>query len=696
MSIYVLIPLLPLFAFLLLVAGGQRWRDQSHRIAIPAMGLSFALSVSAFFEVWWNGPIAISLYRLFQSGLLTIDLGLYLDQLTVLLLLLVTGVSGVVHVFSSRYMIGDPRYNRFFAVIALFTFSMLMLVMSSNLLMLYVFWEIMGLCSYLLISHWSQRLPAIRAATKAFLVNSIADVGLGFGIILTFATFGTLDIPTILSQAGSMQNHTVNILGWMGLDLEIHPVTIIPFFLFMGAMGKSAQLPFHVWLPFAMEAPTPVSALIHAATMVNAGPFLLVRLSPLFVLSPYAMTFIAVIGGATALFAAVVSVTQSDIKKNLAYSTISQIGFMIMSCGIGAFVLAIFHLLAHGFLKAFLFLSTGNALQAVQTHRHPEHSHNASIQPKMSLYVGALALACLPPFVIFSGPYEAVWVAHGFPSARIVFWVMGLMTVFFTAMYVFRGIFSLFQSGPLMMGYRTGEPSVASPQIFSPSHFGGVFVVGGVMVAILVTVWTWFVPFLTPALGLPSTTGIEVEPTVGITGWMLLPLCAAIGGWAYALFLQASSHGGEGGESAFMKKLYVLFLNKGYFDEIYDAYIVQPTLCVAHWLWQKVDVQIIDRAVVGTASVSVLLAKWAWRVVDLRGIDRTTVGIGQQTVGFGRWLWETIDIRGLEGAVDQVGKGTDTTGQYLDAAGPRTLQHHLLVMIFWLVMGICVLYLLMA
>lgn len=279
------------------------------------MGLSFGLSLFAFFEVATNGPISVSLYRLMQAGSLVVDLNLYIDQLTVLLLMLVTGVSSVVHVFSSRYMISDPRYNRFFAVIALFTFSMLMLVMSGNLLMLYVFWEVMGLCSYLLISHWAQRKPAIQAATKAFIVNAIADVGLGFGIILTFATFGTLDIQTILAQAEGLQDHTINMLGWMGMDYQIHPITIIPFFLFVGAMGKSAQLPFHVWLPFAMEAPTPVSALIHAATMVNAGPFLLVRMSPLLMLSPEAMTFIAIVGGATALFAAMVSMVQSDIKK---------------------------------------------------------------------------------------------------------------------------------------------------------------------------------------------------------------------------------------------------------------------------------------------------------------------------------------------------------------------------------------------
>jgi len=692
-TIFVFIPLLPLFAFLLLVAGGRKWGDQGHRIAIPAIGLSFVLSIGAFLEVLVDGPISIPLYQLVRSGPLVIDVGLYLDQLTVLLLLLVTGVSGVVHVFSSRYMIGDPRYNRFFAVIALFTFSMVMLVMSSNLVMLYVFWEVMGLCSYLLISHWAERQPAIRAATKAFLVNAIADVGLGFGIILTFSTFGTLDIQSIVSQAESMKDHTVNILGWLGFNFQIHPLTVIPFFLFMGAMGKSAQIPFHVWLPFAMEAPTPVSALIHAATMVNAGPFLLVRLSPLLVQSPAAMICIAVIGAVTALCAAIVSMTQSDIKKNLAYSTMSQIGFMIMACGIGAFVVAIFHLLAHGFLKAFLFLSTGNTLRAVHAHHHSRVVHDSSI-PLTPLSVGALVLACLPPFVIFSGPYESVWVAHGFASARVLFWVMGLMTVFFTAMYVFREMVALFQSGPLTRHRQTGNLVVVTPQVFSPFHLTMVLIGGSGMVALLFWVWTWFVPFLTPALALPASPESMGPRTRGISWWILLPLAVAIAGWGLAFSRHASSGKRKTRESDLMSRLYILFLNKGYFDEMYDVYLVQPTLRFAHWLWQKIDVQVIDRMVHGLATGSVGFAKWVWQVVDLKGIDRLTMNVGRGSVGFGRWLWQLIDIRGLEGTVGKIGTGADAAGHLMQEAGPRTLQHHLLLMIFWLVLAIGVLYLL--
>ena len=424
MDIFALIPLLPLLAFVTIAFGGRWLKGQAHRIGIPALVLSFGLSVLAFVEVIQHGPFSLPLYTLLHVSQLHIELGLYVDQLTVLLLLLVTGVSSLVHMFSSRYMHGDPRYERFFAVIALFTFSMLMLVMSTNLLMLFISWEIMGICSYLLISHWSERKSACNAATKSFLVNSVAGVGLSFGIILAFATFHTLDIQTILRQAPDMADRTINVLGWMGLEWNIHLLTIIALFLFVGAIGKSSQVPLHVWLPFAMEAPTPVSALIHAATMVNAGVFLVARMSPLIMQSTVAMTVIAVIGGTTALFAAFISLAQSDIKKILAYSTMSQIGFMIMTCGLGAFVAAIFHLLAHGALKAFLFLSTGNALQNVIGTPHPhtgKPSHHPVLTHSWSLYLGALVLCVIPHLSFFQvpmngygprfPPYPVIWLS---------------------------------------------------------------------------------------------------------------------------------------------------------------------------------------------------------------------------------------------------------------------------------------------
>ena len=697
MAIFVLIPLLPLFASLILVLGGRRWGEESHRIGIPAIGLSFGLSVLAFLEVLRNGPFTLSLYRLFRSGSLAIDLSLYIDQLTVLLLLLVTGVSGIVHVYSSRYMIGDPRYNRFFAAIALFTFSMVLLVMSGNLLMLLVSWEVMGICSYLLIAHASQRPSACRAATKAFLVNAVADVGLSFGIILTFFTFGTLDIQTILAQAESMQNHTVNILGWLGLDFQIYPVTLIPFFLFMGAMGKSAQMPFHVWLPFAMEAPTPVSALIHAATMVNAGPFLLVRMSPLIVLSPFAMTFIAIIGATTAVFAGIVSLTQSDIKKILAYSTISQIGFMIMTCGLGAFVVAIFHLLAHGCYKAFFFLSTGNALRSVE----PGHGHGSDEPPSPQgmgvLYGGALLLACIPPFILFSGSYEYLWGVTGFSSAVMGFRIIGLITIFVTSLYLFRVVTSIFVHGPKTY-WPVFKPKALTthsirPKLVNGSILTALFLATLLLGGILTLFWQWFAGFLAPSLILPGVSLNEGPVNVGSPVWLLISLGVAVAGWVFA-YLRAQSRSQVTGSASGRTWLYILFWNKLYFDEIYDAYLVNPTIRLAHWLWRIIDMSIVDKFIHSIASYSILFAQWLWRIVDIKGIDRIVMGVGQQSVGLSRWLWKVVDVGWLEQNVSQVVRQADTAGQLFQEVEPRTIQHQLLVMILWLVLATGVLYIL--
>lgn len=687
MTLFVLIPLLPLLASLILVLGGRRWGENGHRIGIPAVAVSFGLSVAAFFEVWWNGPFTISLYRLFHSGSLTIDLTLFVDQLTVLLLLLVTGVSVIVHVYSSRYMIGEARYNRFFAVLALFTFSMIFLVMSGNLLMMLVSWEVMGLCSYLLISHAAERPPACRAATKVFLVNAVADVGLSFGVILTFFTFGTLDIQTILAQAPTMKDHTINLLGWMGLDFQVHSVTVIPFFLFMGAMGKSAQIPFHVWLPFAMEAPAPVSALNYAATVVNAGPFLLVRMSPLIILSPYAMAFIAIIGAATAIFAGIVCLTQSDIKRNLAYSTISQIGFMVMACGLGAFAVAVFHLLAHGCYKAFFFLSTGNALRDVEQnleHGAPEHA--APGEGMGPLYGGALLLALVPPLILFSGPYEYLWTITGFASATIGFKTVGLITVFVAAQYIFKSVISLFAHGPKAYWPATG-PHGLQAQTVRPRFLNGSILAGLLLIVVfagglLIQLWNWFANFIGPALPSPGITPAEME--TGFPVWLVTAIGAAVAGWAWAYSAHVRSGTLARDASRKRNRLYVLFWNKGYLDEIYDACLVAPTIRFAHWLWRTIDVKIIDHFIHSIATFSVSFARLLWRIIDMRVIDRFIHLVAAYSVHFAGWLWKIVDIRWLEQKVGLVAVKVNSAGQVLQEIESRTIQRQLLIMLFWL------------
>ena len=644
---YILIPLLPLLASATIAIAGRWLGESSRKVGMLAIGTSFGLSVAAFVQLVLRGePICIPLYDLFRCGKYVVDLGLYIDQLTVLLLLLVTGVSFVVHVYSSRYMIGEQRYSRFFAVMALFTFAMVTLVMSSNLLMIFMCWEIMGICSYLLISHQAHRKAACSAATKAFLVNAVADVGLLFGVILTFVTFETLNIQEILGQAASMSGQTIDLLGWAGFECRIRTTTMITLFLFMGCLGKSAQVPFHVWLPNAMEAPTPVSALIHAATMVNAGPFLLVRFSALVMLSPVAMTLIAIVGGTTAIFAAVVSLTQSDIKKILAYSTISQIGFMIMTCGVGAFVAAIFHMLAHGCLKGFLFLSTGNQLEATGSHGHHE---SASRQPRRpwALYFGALSLACIPPIVIFSGPYEMLWTAHNSDAGRIAFWVIGLLTVFLTAAYLVRGVTSLFQQS---------VSAHVRARFFSPTHILGISLGTLGLSGLLIAIWSWFVPFLAPALTDAYPPGGTVWQPGGFFPWLLLPLLAAFGWLGRCGYCCRENRGRLMiARSNFGKTMYVLVLNKFYLDEIYTIIVVRPVIRFAKWLWRAIDVRGIDGLIRGVATIAVLLSQWLWRVVDVRGIDRAVGGSAHQTIELARWLWQSIDVRVIDRTVEGTG-----------------------------------------
>ncbi|HIO22026.1 MAG TPA: NADH-quinone oxidoreductase subunit L [Nitrospirales bacterium] len=688
MSLYVLIPLLPFFAFLAIAVGGRQLGEGSQRIGIPAMALSFALAVVACVDVFVNGPIAISLYTLMQSGTLTIDVGLYFDQLSVLLLLLVTGISALVHVYSSRYMQGDARYARFFALISLFTFSMIMLLLSNNLLVVLVFWEVMGICSYFLIGFWAERISAVRAATKAFLVNAVADIGLGFGIILTFATFGTLDIRQIIAAATEHSADTVNLLSLAGGEWHVASLTVICFFLFVGAMGKSAQLPFHGWLPSAMEAPTPVSALIHAATMVNAGIYLIIRLSPVFVLAPSVMTFIAVVGGATALFAAVVALTQTDIKRILAFSTISQLGFMMLVCGVGAFAAAVFHLLAHGVLKAYLFLSTGNALKSVATH----HATHRVPTPPWNLSIWALVFACLPPLILFSGPYERLWTAVLDQPAGWIFFALGGMTVFFTAYYLFGLIASIFQHPTPVEWDIISDPLDPRPTLASPAMIAAVAIATLGLGAALMFVWDRFAHALAPVLGseVLVTRGAD-DPAVNSL-WIIASLAIALAGWGFAYYLHLHPYRPPLLGTSLSKTMYVLCLNRWYADELYQAMVVRPTLGVARWLSQVVEIKGIDRMVNAMGRLSISLANLIWKVVELGGINRTVNVTGNFTVKAACWLLNVVEIRGIDRAVDGIGHQADSTGQTLRKADRPLIQQQMLVMIFWLVMAIILFY----
>ena len=330
--LYALIPFLPLFSFLVVGIGEQWIKDRAHLVAVPAMAGSFLLSLLALHDVATGAPINVTLYTWLTSGNLDIHIGISIDRLTAVMLILVTTVSTLVHIYTIGYMHGEPGYARFFAYIALFTFSMLMLVMADNLLQLFVFWEAVGLCSYLLIGHWYERPSACAAATKAFLVNRVGDFGFILGLFLVWVTFGSLDYVTIFAHAQELASNTTNLLGPFGGTWNVSVMTMICLLLFTGAVGKSAQVPLHVWLPDAMEGPTPVSALLHAG-VVNVGGFVMIRLSPLMAHASVAQDILLYVGLGTALVGSLVMMTRMSIKLVLAWSTIAQMGFVLVHVG---------------------------------------------------------------------------------------------------------------------------------------------------------------------------------------------------------------------------------------------------------------------------------------------------------------------------------------------------------------------------
>src|SRR5213592_1888579 len=444
---YVLIPLLPFAAFLIIGLFGHWIRERAHWVAVPAVFGSFLLSLSTFDDIAHGNPIHLTLYSWITSGAFTVNVGLYIDRLTAAMLLLVTIVSGLVHVYTIGYMHGEPGYARFFAYVALFTFSMLMLVMADNFLQLYMFWEAVGLCSYLLIGHWYERKTACDAATKAFVVNRVGDFGFGLGVILIFAVFGSLQYDQVFNHAVLIEGQTINLLKPLGGEWPVEVMTVICLLLFAGAVGKSAQVPLHVWLPDAMEGPTHISALIHAATMVTAGVFMVARLAPLYNLSPVAMAVVAITGGVTMVVGATIALTQTDIKRVVAYSTVSQLGYMIMACGLGAYTAGIYHLLTHGAFKALLFLGCGSVIIAL--HHEQDMRRMGGLKDKMpitywTMLIGALTLSGFPFTAGFFSKDEilvSVWSAG--PLGQVLT-IVGLATAFMTAFYSFRLLFVTF------------------------------------------------------------------------------------------------------------------------------------------------------------------------------------------------------------------------------------------------------------
>jgi NADH-quinone oxidoreductase subunit L len=602
---YELIPLLPLTSFLILGIFGHWIRDKAHLVAVPAVILSFVISLAAFIDVAGGHHSTFRLYTWLTSGTLDIHIGLMIDRLTAVMLLLVTAVSALVHIYTIGYMQGDPGYARFFSYIALFTFSMLMLVLADNFLQLFVFWEAVGLCSYLLIGHWYERPSAVAAATKAFIVNRVGDFGFILGLLLVFTTFGSLEYATVFANVGREAGQVINVLEPLGGTLEVSALTVICLLLFMGAVGKSAQVPLHVWLPDAMEGPTPISALIHAATMVTAGVFMVARLAPLYDASPAAMSVVAVVGAMTMVLGATIALTQTDIKRVVAYSTMSQLGYMMMACGLGAYTAGMYHLLTHGAFKALLFLGCGSVIIAL--HHEQDMRRMGGLKDRLPItywtfVVGSLALAGFPLTAGFFSKDDILVSAWSSGPLGQVLTVFGLLTALMTAFYSFRLVFVTFW-GPSHVdrhhAAHVHEPShtmtvpllvlavlsiatgyVGIPEFLSPmfEHEGSAHDSGGTMIMLLAT-----------AMGI-----------LGITGAY----------YAYVLHPSLPDRWAQQWRTA-----YEWSLHKWYVDEAYDRSIVRPTFAAAAELWKRIDVGIIDGAVNGIAR-AIAWGGWLLRLVQ--------------------------------------------------------------------------------
>ena len=596
-SLYLLVPLAPLAGAIVAGLWGQAiGRVWSHRVTILSVLIAFLCSMVVFIDVLNGNSFNGAVYTWVTSGETRFEIGFLIDRLSALMMVVVTFVSLMVHVYTIGYMAEDPGYQRFFSYISLFTFSMLMLVMANNFLQLFFGWEAVGLVSYLLIGFWYTRPSAVYANLKAFIVNRVGDFGFLLGIGLVLATFGTLDYGAVFSQASS--------LGEKGIEIvPNHPwllLTVICVCLFIGAMGKSAQFPLHVWLPDSMEGPTPISALIHAATMVTAGIFMVARMSPLYELSQTARSVVLVIGAITALFMGLVALTQYDIKRVVAYSTLSQLGYMTVALGASAYSAAIFHLMTHAFFKAVLFLAAGSVIIAL--HHEQDMRRMGGLKQYMpwtywTLLIGAVASAGIPPLAGFFSK-DAIIEAARFsqtPGAAFAYLCV-LGTVFVTATYTFRLVFMAFH----------GEPSfdVAHPPHESPA----VVTVPLVLLAIPSIGSGWWVgsvvfgDYFGSSLAQPSLGewhGILQYTIHGITA---PPFWLAVAGIATAWYLYRVRTDLPRKIAIAFGPLYALVERKYGFDELYARLFAGGARLIGTGLWKGGDQRTIDGVLVNGSA----------------------------------------------------------------------------------------------
>lgn len=590
--------LAPLVGFLF---NGLRFRSKNYllagSVATLASGLSFAsalLLVTQLFGHEAPRAVSVNFFEWISLDALRVNAGFVIDHISAIMVLVVTGVGTLIHLFSIGYMSHDERPSKYFAYLNFFMFNMLLLILGENLLLMFVGWEGVGLSSYLLIGFWFTDKEKAAAGMKAFVTNRIGDAGFLLGIFTLFFLFGTLDFSEILSRLPAVAE-----VGWAG------PMTLACLFLFIGATGKSAQIPLYVWLPDAMAGPTPVSALIHAATMVTAGVYMIVRLNPLFLLAPNALHVVAVVGALTAVLAATIGLTQWDIKKVLAYSTVSQLGYMFLACGVGAFGAAIFHLMTHAFFKALMFLGSGSVIHAM--HEEQDIRKMGGLKKylpvtHMTFMLGWLAIIGLPPFSGFFSKDEILWMSFSSPLGHKGLWALGVLGAIFTAFYMTR----------LMALTFWGKSRV--PESVHPHESPAVMTLPLIVLAVLAAVGGF--------VGIPHVLGqfIPGHPVNWLEHWfegvILTP--KSVEAHHYSTVLELSLMGISVSLAAIsalvahnwyvvntdkpkalvakVSGLYRFVYNKYYVDEFYFSRIINPLVDASRALWGYVDVNFIDKA----------------------------------------------------------------------------------------------------
>jgi NADH-quinone oxidoreductase subunit L len=712
--------MLPFTAFLINGLFGRRYlKDFSQWVSIATIIGSMLIAMYAFTRVAGGEIIKVPLYNWVAFGDFNINIGLYIDHLTSIMLLVVTIVSTLVHIYTVGYLHGDPGFYRFFAYLSLFTFSMLMLVLADNYLVIYVFWESVGLCSYLLIGFWYKKKSATDAGKKAFIANRVGDFGFGIGIMTIFTVFGTFNFHGPAGIFANAHLYVGNVFNILGFSVPVIP--LICLLLFVGAMGKSAQFPLFVWLPDAMEGPTSCSALIHAATMVTAGVYMVARSSAIYVLSPGAMQVVAVVGCFTAIFAATIAVVQNDIKKVLAYSTISQLGYMVLACGVGAFTAGIFHLMTHAFFKALLFLGAGSVIHAMSGEQDMRKMGGLLPHMKWTGYSFLAATLAIAGFPLLSGFFSKDQIlGEVFKGGHYILWFIGLFTAFLTAFYMFRLYFMTFL-GKSRVEKHAAEHLHESPKVMT-------------VPLVILAVFSVFVGVI---VGVPLENGLihkhlhnvvpshhqvmEIQKTAKVNDISIVSKAYAAADHGAEHAAEGATHGGaehkkethakggqgehaaaeHGGEHAgghhllqeifligssvlvgllgiylaylfYLKRvdektpekiakkfptIYTTLLNKYYIDEIYDVAFINSSKDLGFYMW-KFDANILDGIVNRVAAFVKWFAWQLYRYVDICILDFIVNKVASSTKWLSKQLYRYVDVGVVDFIVNFTAKST--------------------------------------